>query len=198
LASDLTRSFIMSLAKAKTTQPANQAAAPTYPIGAEQLNPVLAALPTMIDNAPLRWQRTRRRWILNEIAAFRPADALEAGLAGQIVVLRHVAVRMLGEAHGGAYSPRQARRLARTSATMLQAGERLARALQRWQKCVVRMGWARAQEGVDLAAGDAGRRGDAAQGDGNGDRGEGPSPSTLRGSTSPAPRARCRKTAAAA
>jgi len=187
----------MPRAKAKTHRPASEAAPPTYPIGAEQLNPVMAALPSMIDDAPLRWQRTRRRWILNEIAAFRPADALEAGLAGQIVVLRHVAVRMLGEADGDAHSLGQARRLARTSATMLRAGDRLARALQRWQKCVARMGWRKGEAAADLPVADAGRRNDAARGEGDGDRGEGPSPLTLRGSTSPAPRARCRKSAGA-
>jgi hypothetical protein len=194
-----TRSFIMSVVKAKSTRPITPIAPPTYRLGDEQLDPVLAALPSMIASAPLAWQGMRRRWIRKQIAAFHPADALQAGLAGQIVVLRHLAVRTLGVADLGSNSPAQARRLGRAAAATMREGERLECALRRLQKTAVPPGGARAAEGCDLPAGDAGRRNDPVQREADGGWGARPSPSTLRVSRQsasrpdPAKRARCTK-----
>jgi hypothetical protein len=189
----------MSLVKAKTTHPVTPVASPTYRLGDDQLDPVLADLPSMIADAPLAWQRTRRRWIRREIATLHPADALQARLAGQIVVLRHLAVRTLGVADLGSNSPAQARRLGRAAAATMREGERLECALRRLQKTAVPPGGARAAEGCDLPAGDAGRRNDPVQREADGGWGARPSPSTLRVSRQsasrpdPAKRARCTK-----
>ena len=189
----------MSLVKAKITHPVTPVAPPTYRLGNEQLDPVLADLPSMIADAPRAWQRTRRRWTRKEIAAFHPADALQAGLAGQIVVLRHPAVRTLGAADLGGNAQAQARRLGRAAAATMREGERLECALRRLQKFAVPPGGARTAEGVDLPAGDAGRRNDPMQREVDGGWGERPSLAALRAPRQsasrpdPAKRARCGK-----
>jgi hypothetical protein len=183
----------MSRAKAKTTRRATHGTTQTYALGDDQLDPMLAALPSMIANAPLAWQRARRTWILGEIAALHPADALQAGLAGQIVVLRHLAVRTLGWADLRTTSPAQARRLGRTAGALAGAGERLERALRRWQRSAVPPGGARAADGFDLLAGEVGWRNDAMQREAGDGGGAAPSPVALRAPTSPALRERCTK-----
>src|SRR6202034_193148 len=90
-----TRSFIMSPIKAKSAHHATQVATPTTPLSDELLDRVLAALPPLVAGALPAWHRTHRKWVSKEIAAFRPTDAVQACLAAQIVVVRHIAGSML-------------------------------------------------------------------------------------------------------
>ncbi len=139
----------MSRTKTKTTNRATRSTMPTYPIGDNQLDPVLAALPSLIADAPpASWQWARRTWILGEIAALRPTNALQAGFAGQIVVLRHLAVRTLGWAELCGNSPEQALWLGRTAGALVAAGERLERALRLWQRSAELLGGERVGSGL--------------------------------------------------
>jgi hypothetical protein len=80
----------MSLLSAEITQPATAVATSTYRPGDDLLDAVLAALPPLIADAPLAWRRKHRTWVAKGIAAFRPADAVEAMFVGQIGVLRRL------------------------------------------------------------------------------------------------------------
>jgi hypothetical protein len=73
----------MSLASAEITQPATAVATSTYRPGDDLLDCVPAARPPLVADAPLAWHRTHRTWVAKEIAAFRPADAVEAMLSGR-------------------------------------------------------------------------------------------------------------------
>ena len=119
----------MSPVKAEHTHRVTQIATPTYRLSDDLLDRVQAALPPMVANAPLAWQRTRRKWIIKEIAALHPADALQAVLAGQIVMLRHLAASLMGRAGLRTTSLAQARQLGRTAAALMGTGERLERTL---------------------------------------------------------------------
>jgi hypothetical protein len=99
----------------------------------------------------------------------------------------------------GSNAPAQTRRLGRAAAATMREGERLECALRRLQKFAVPPGGARAAQGVDLPAGNAGRRNDPIQREADGGRGARPSPVALRAPRQsasrpdPAKRARCRK-----
>jgi len=126
----------MSFAKAKFTRRGPQGTAPTYHLSDAQLAPVLAALPPLLAHAPLDWHRSRQKKIVKEIAAFQPADALQARLAGNIVVLRHLAASAMSWANVRTNSPEQARLLGREAAMLMGAGDRLEHALRQQQKRV--------------------------------------------------------------
>ena len=145
----------MSPVKAEHTHRVTQVATPTYRLSDDLLDRVQAALPPMVANAPLAWQRTRRKWIIKEIAALHPADALQAVLAGQIVMLRHLAASLMGRAGLRTTSLDQARQLGRTAAALTGTCERLERTLRRRQKSAVPPGGARVADGFGLAAMDA-------------------------------------------
>jgi hypothetical protein len=142
----------MSLTKAGTTRSATPVATPPYHPGEDLLDRVLAALPPLIADAPLVWHRTRRTWVGKEIAALRPADAVEAMLVGQIVVLRHLAASLTNRAGLATNSPAQTRRLDRIAAAMTRAGAGLQRTLQGEQRRVVPPGGEWAAKGFDPAA----------------------------------------------
>lgn len=145
----------MSPVKAEHTHGVTQVATPTYRLSDDLLDRVQAALPPMVANAPLAWQRTRRKWIIKEIAALHPADALQAVLAGQIVMLRHLAASLMGRAGLRTTSLAQARLLGRTAAALAGTGQQLERELRRRRKNAVPPGRAGATDGCDLASMDA-------------------------------------------
>jgi hypothetical protein len=149
----------MSLPSAEITQPATEVAMSTYRPGDDLLDCVLAALPPLIADAPLGWHRTHRTWVGKEIAAFRPADAVEAMFVGQIVVLRHLAASLVSRAGAPGNSVAQARRLDRCAVAMMRAGAGLERTLRREQRSAVPPGGEWAGEGFDLAAMEAFWRG---------------------------------------
>jgi hypothetical protein len=142
----------MSLTSAEITQPATAVATATYRPGDDLLDCVLAARPPLVADGPLAWHQTHRTWVAKEIAAFRPADAVEAMFVGQIVVLRHLAASLTSRAGVHTNSPVQARWLDRCAAAMMRAGAGLERTLRRQQRSAVPPGSEWAAEGFDLAA----------------------------------------------
>ncbi len=147
----------MTPTKARATHCAAAIAPPTYPISDGQLDRVVAALPPLIAGAPLAWHRTHRKWVAQEIAAFRPADAAQAGVAEHIVVLRHIAASMTSAAFRQTGSLAWAGHLDRAVAALTRAGVRMERTLR-----VLRR---RAASAGDRPAGD-GRTGDGRTDDG--------------------------------
>jgi len=120
----------MTLSKAQTAHRAAQIAPPPFRISDEHLDSVVAALPPLIAGAPLAWHRTHRKWVAQEIAAFRPADAAQAGAAAHIVVVRHTAASLTSEALRETGSLALAGRLDRTLAALARAGGRMERTLR--------------------------------------------------------------------
>ena len=120
----------MTLSKAQTAHRAAQIAPPPFRISDEHLDSVVAALPPLIAGAPLAWHRTHRKWVAQEIAAFRPADAAQAGAAAHIVVVRHTAASLTSEALRETGSLALAGRLDGTLAALARAGGRMERTLR--------------------------------------------------------------------
>ena len=192
----------MSIASAKFPHRVPQGMTPTYHLSDAQLAPVLAALPPLLPHAPPDWHRSRQKKIVKEIAALQPADALQARLAGNIVVLRHQAASAMSWANVRTNSPEQARRLGREAAMLMGVGDRLEHALRRQRKRTGAPGGGWAGDGGEAApGGNAGPRNDVMQrlppgtcpgGEPADGWGAPPSPAPLRDATSPAERARCR------
>jgi hypothetical protein len=170
----------MSLISAEITQAAAAVATSTYRPGDDLLDSVLAALPPLIADAPLAWHRTHRTWAAKGIAAFRPADVVEAMFVGQIVVLRHLGASLTSRASVHANSPMQARRLDRCAVAMMRAGAGLERGLRRQQRSAVPPGGEWAAEGFDLVAMEAFWRGMP-----EGEAGAAPSPPLRRAERPP-------------
>jgi hypothetical protein len=158
-----TRSFIMSSLEAEITHRATQVATPVYQFSDEQLDHVLAALPPLVADALPAWRRTHRKWVSKEIAAFRPTDEVQARLAAQIVVVRHIKGSMLGLAGCGSCSPQQERWLDRTEAVLLRTGELLQRTLRRRQKTPASSVGVQATESIALLVTDAPLRSEVIQ-----------------------------------
>jgi hypothetical protein len=129
-----------------------QGATLAYRLSDDQLDLVLAALPSMVANAPLAWHRTRRKWIIKEIAALHPTNAVQAAFASEVVVLRHTAASLTGLADPRTTSPEQARRLNQGAYALTRMGERLERTLRRRQTNAVPPGDTWAAGGFDLLA----------------------------------------------
>ena len=120
----------MTLSKAQTAHRAAQIAPPTYRISDKHLDAVVAALPALIAGAPPAWHRTHRKWVAQEIAALRPADAVQALAAAHIVVARHRAASLTSEALRETGSLAFAGSLNRTLAALARAGVRLEQMLR--------------------------------------------------------------------
>jgi hypothetical protein len=153
----------MSPTKPEISPQVAQVATPTYPLTDDLLGSALAALPKLIPDAPPAWHRTHRKWVTKEIAAFHPRDAVQALLAGQVVVARHLAASLMGRAGLRATSLAWARRLGRIAAGLMRTSERTGLALRRVQKNATPPGGAWAACGLDLAATDAAWRSEVIQ-----------------------------------
>jgi hypothetical protein len=111
-----------------------QTVAPIHTLTGEALARVLAALPPLLPDAPPEWHRSRQKKTTREIAAFHAVDALQAQLAGQIVLLRHLATTEMAWARLQTLPPEIARLRARAAAGIMAAGDRTEHELRLLQK----------------------------------------------------------------
>lgn len=153
----------MPPSKTAITHHTTQAAAPAYRLNDNLLDLVMSALPPMSANAPLVWQQMRRARIAAEIAALHPTDAAQAHLAGQAVLMRHMAADTMSRAARPGHTPALARRLDRTAAALLRTSKQMALALRRRQRIVAPRRAVARWGKFDLLALDAAWCGGAAQ-----------------------------------
>ena len=123
---------------ADLTPRAAPVAAPAYAINDAMLDMVLQTLPPMAAGAPAAWHRTRRAWVRREIASHRPADALQALLAGWIVTLRHTAADLRGRADPRTCSEAELRAAGRMADQTARLGREMERLLGKRQREAVR------------------------------------------------------------
>ena len=100
-----------------------QTAAPTRHLTGEALARLLATLPPLLPHVPPEWRRSRQKKITKEIAALHLVTALQAHLAGQIVLFRHLATSEMAWARLQTIPPELARLRGHGAARIMRAGD---------------------------------------------------------------------------
>jgi len=164
----------MSLPSNGITQDVIREMMPPCDLNHDLLVGMVTALPPPPPDAPPSWRQARIARLVQEIAIFMPADAGQARLAAQIVVVREAADDTFARSHAPGLTVEQVGRLRRTAADLTRTAATLERALARRQAKPAPFFGTVLAEGVD---------GDAPGG--RGDPTDGPVPPGMAG-TSPA------------
>jgi hypothetical protein len=164
---------------------------PPYQLSADLLAAAFAAVPAPRPDATQAWRLERATRLVQEIAGLMPADAPQARIAAEIVILREASDDSLAWSNAPGLAVEQACRLRRTAAALTVSSTGLERLLARHQQKPVPFFGTVLVDGIDvgaLAAGWGGpgpRRDDAGASDrgGGGGSADGPEPVGMAGSS---------------
>jgi hypothetical protein len=164
---------------------------PPYQLSADLLAAALAAVPAPPPGATQAWRLERATRLVQEIGGLMPADAPQARIAAEIVIVREATDDSLAWANAPGLTVDQVCRLRRTAAALTVSSTGLERLLARHQQKPVPFFGTVLVDGVDVAAlaagwgGQGSRRDDAGMLGGGGGSADGPVPVGMAG-TSPA------------
>jgi len=164
---------------------------PPYQLSADLLAAALAAVPAPPPGATQAWRLERATRLVQEIGGLMPADAPQARIAAEIVIVREATDDSLAWANAPGLTVDQVCRLRRTAAALTVSSTGLERLLARHQQKPVPFFGTVLVDGIDVAALAAGwgglgsRRDDAGVLGGVGGSADGPVPVGMAG-TSPA------------
>jgi hypothetical protein len=165
---------------------------PPYQLSADLLAAAFAAVPAPRPDATQAWRLERATRLVQEIAGLMPADAPQARIAAEIVILREASDDSLAWSNAPGLAVEQACRLRRTAAALTVSSTGLERLLARHQQKPVPFFGTVLVDGIDVGAlaagwgGPGSRRDDAGMvGGGGGVSADGPVPVGMAG-TSPA------------
>src|SRR5580700_459482 len=125
---------------------------PAYTLSNDLLQATFAALPPPPADASPAWRQARMTRLLKEVTAFMPADATQARLASQILIVRGLADTLAAQVHEPGVSAERTYRLSRGAAEMQRTGVMLERQLARSQQLPVPFLGTVLSGEVDLAA----------------------------------------------
>ena len=145
----------MSLASAGITPDVIREMMPPYHLSADLLEATLDRAPPTAARRPASWRHARITRLIGEITAMLPADAAQARLAAQIVVVRELADSLTNRAYAPDVTIEQMCRLSRSSAELIRTAALLERTLARRQQKPAPFFGTVAADGVDIAALDA-------------------------------------------
>jgi len=124
---------------------------PPYHLGPDLLVATFAALPRPPDASPA-WRQARVARLMQEFATLMPANAAQARIVSQILIMRELADAVAARAHAPELTAEQMARVGRVSAELSRTATGLLRAPERTQqKPVPFFGTALADE-VDVVA----------------------------------------------
>lgn len=126
-----------------------------YELSDDLMQATLAALAPPPAGADATRRQVRLVRLVAEVAAFQPADAAQARLAAQILVLRELADALAQRAHAPEVTPEQMCRLSRGSAELLRTCVSLERTLSRRQMQPMPFCGSAVADRIDIAALDA-------------------------------------------
>jgi hypothetical protein len=126
---------------------------PPYHLSTGLLEGAVTALPP--PDAPARWRHARLTRLAQGIGGLMPADAAQARLAAQIVVVREATDDTFARSHALELTVEQVCRLRRTAADLTRTAATLERTLARRQAKPAPFFGTVLVEGVDIAALDA-------------------------------------------
>ena len=128
---------------------------PQYHLSHDLLEATILSLPPPPADAPTSWREARITRLVQEIAAYLPADAAQARLASQILIVRELADRLATRAYAPELTVAEMCRLSRASGSLVQTVTGLERALARHQKLPAPFFGTVVEDEVDLGALDA-------------------------------------------
>ena len=145
----------MSLATNGITAEVIREMMPPYHLSADLLEATFAALPPPPANAPPGWRQVRVARLTQEFATLMPANAAQARIVSQVLIMRELADAIAFRASAPDLTPVQMARVGRASAELMRTAAGLVRGLERQQqKPVPFFGTVLADE-VDFAGLDA-------------------------------------------
>ena len=145
----------MSLATNGITASVIREMMPPYHLSADLLGATFAALPPPPADAPATWWEARVARLTQEFAALMPANAAQARIVSQMLVMRELADAIAIRAHEPELTPELMARVGRASAEVSRTASGLLRALERLQQKPVAFFGTVLADGVDLGALDA-------------------------------------------
>ena len=125
---------------------------PPYHLSTDLLAGAVTALPRPPPNASAAWRQARLTRLVQEIGGLMPADAPQARIAAQIVVVREATDDTLARSYAPALPVEQVCRLRRTAADLARTAATLERGLARRQAKPAPFFGTTLAEGVDIAA----------------------------------------------
>ncbi len=145
----------MSLASNGITAEVIRGMMPPYHLSADLLEATFAALPPPPANAPQGWRQVRVARLTQEFATLMPANAAQARIVSQVLIMRELADAIATSASAPGLTPEQMARVGRASAELMRTAAGLVRGLERQQQKPVPFFGTVLADGVDLAALDA-------------------------------------------
>lgn len=145
----------MTLLTAGITKEVIREAMPPYSLDADLLARAVTVLPPPPPDASASWRQARLRRVVREISVLVPADAAQAKLATQIVVLLETADDTLDRANMPGLTTEQVCRVRRAAADLTRTSATLERTLSRRQELPAAFFGTVLGDEVDIAALDA-------------------------------------------
>ena len=142
----------MSLASNGITAEVIRGTMPPYHLSADLLEATFAALPPPPADAPPGWRQVRVARLTQEFAMLMPANAAQARIVSQVLILRELADAIAIRASAPGLTPEQMARVGRASAELMRTAAGLVRGLERQQQKPVPFFGTVLADGVDLAA----------------------------------------------
>ena len=128
---------------------------PPYHLSPDLLEATLAALPPPPPGAPAAWRQARITRLMQEISTLMPANAAQARVASEILIVRELADAIAARAYAPDLTVPQMCRVGRTSAELGRTATGMVRALERSQQMPAPFFGTVLADGVDIAAVDA-------------------------------------------
>ena len=125
---------------------------PPYSLSADLLAATFAAVPAPPPDATQAWRLERATRLVQEIAGLMPADAPQARIAAEIVIVREAADDTFAWANAPGLTVEQVCRLRRTGSALTNSVATLERTLARHQQRPVPFFGTVLADGIDVAA----------------------------------------------
>ena len=125
---------------------------PPYQLNTDLLGAMFCAIPPPPPDASMTWRQARATRLVHELAGMMPADAPQARIAAEIVIVREAAEDSLARAGAAGLAVDQVCRLRRTASALLASGAALERSLVRHQQKPVPFFGTVLADGIDIAA----------------------------------------------
>jgi hypothetical protein len=125
---------------------------PRYRLSADLLAAMFASIPAPLPHATTAWRQARVARLVREVAGLIPADAPQARIAAQIVIMREVTDDTFRQAGAPGLTVEQVCRLPRTASALVMSAAALERTLVRHQQRQVPLFGTELADGIEIAA----------------------------------------------
>jgi hypothetical protein len=125
---------------------------PRHRLGAYVLAAMFASIPAPLPHATAAWRQARVARLVREVAGLIPADAPQARIAAQIVIVREVTDDTFAQAGAPGTTVEQVCRLQRTASALMMSAAALECTLVRHQERPLPLFGTELADGIEIAA----------------------------------------------